>query len=116
MLGRCMRKRAEHAFGRTPECVAASTKPTRRRPVSPFAARCAVRCARSACDNVSRASGRKALPAGVRSTPRDVRSNSGVPISPFEVANLTAQRGLRDVQARRGAPKVELFRDSDEVS
>jgi hypothetical protein len=34
----------------------------------------------------------------------------------FELTNLLAERGLRDVQARRRPAKVEFFRDDQEVT
>ena len=34
----------------------------------------------------------------------------------LEPANLLTERRLRDVQALRGAPEVQLFRDGDEVT
>ena len=79
-FGTCCRKKASTS-GRIPLYVAASTKPTRSRPTSPRAARCAVRNARSAWASVSRASLRKARPACVSWMRRFTREKSGVPSS-----------------------------------
>ena len=67
--------------GRTPLYVAASTKPTRRLPTSPRAARCAVVRARSACASVRRASTRNAHPACVSVMRPFTRANSSAPSS-----------------------------------
>lgn len=98
------------------QCVADSMKPTRRRPVSPADG--------TLCSSLRALGGRKREPrlgkkcaTGRRElhtasdTIEEQRANFAL-----EVANLPAERWLRDVEALRRSPEMELLRDRDEIA
>ena len=112
--GRLRRKRCTAAG--TIDSSAEPTKETRRSPAWPAPIARAVETATSSSASMARASRRNASPAG-----GELDAAAGALEQPaaqlgLERADLLAERRLGDVQARRGAPEVQLLGDGDEIA